>query len=81
MDPIELALEKLKLIDPLDISAAVRNCGYNRSTLSCHWNKKTGTKEDADINKCLFTPRQKRTLVNYINKLTLYGLPSTHTMV
>jgi len=51
MDPIELALQDLKLMDPPDISAAARNRGCNRSILSCRWNKKTGIKEDADINK------------------------------
>ena len=81
MDPIELALEDLKLIDPPDISAAARNHGCNRSTLSRRWNKKTGTKEDAAINKRLLTPGQERTLINYINKLTLRGLPPMHTIV
>ncbi|OCK73331.1 hypothetical protein K432DRAFT_313067, partial [Lepidopterella palustris CBS 459.81] len=37
--------------------------------------------EDADINKRLLTPGQARTLVNYINKLTLCGLHPTHAMV
>ena len=68
-------------MDPPDISAVARNRGCNRSTLSRRWNKKTGTKEDAAINKRLLTPGQERTLVNYINKLTLRGLPSTHAIV
>ena len=68
-------------MDPPDISAAARNRGCNRSILSCRWNKKTGIKEDADINKWLLTPGQERTLINYINKLTLHGLPPIYAMV
>ena len=81
MDPIELALQDLKLMDPPDISAAARNRRCNRSTLSRRWNKKTGIKEDADINKRLLTPGQERMLINYINKLTLYGLPPIHVIM
>ena len=81
MEPIEAALESLKLQDVINLSATARQFNVDRSTLSRRWNKVTNPASMQHLKQQLLTPEQERELVKYINKLTERGILPTPSMV
>ena len=81
MDPIEAALEDLKLQDIPNISATARVYNVQRSTLSRRFNGVTRPAKMQHQNQQLLSPQQELELVEYINILTKRGTLPTTAMV
>jgi hypothetical protein len=81
MDPINVALQDLRLSDKPNISAIATLYNVNRSTLSRRHRELTNLAQMAHGEQQLLSPQQENDLVEYINKLTEKGLPLTIAMV
>jgi hypothetical protein len=81
MAPIDEALEYLRSQDVINYSDVARRFNVNQTTLSKRWRGRTGSKTDSTDAKSLLTTKQQASLVSYINKLTLRGLPPIHLIV
>ncbi|PVH90299.1 hypothetical protein DM02DRAFT_470792, partial [Periconia macrospinosa] len=76
MRPIDKALNDLASQDKPDYASIADKYGVHRSTLSRRHRKITTSREIATANfKSLLTPQQEKELVEYINKLSVFGLP------
>jgi hypothetical protein len=82
MRPIDKALNDLASQDKPNYAATADKYGVHRSTLSRRHRKITTSREIATANfKSLLTPQQEKELVEYINKLSVFGLPPVISMV
>ena len=81
MDPIEAALESLRLSDTKNISAAATEFNVERSTLSRRYNGTTHAASVKHQNQQFLNPEQERQLVKYINSPTERGILPTPLMV
>ena len=81
MEPIEAALEALKLQDTKNISTVAKLYRVQRSTLSRRFNGVTNPARMQYQNQQLLSPQQEKDLIQYINKLTENGIPPTTAMV
>ena len=82
MKPIDKALDDLASQDKPNYAATAEKYGVHRSTLSRRHRKITTSREIATANfKSLLTPQQEKELVEYINKLSVFGLPPVVSMV
>jgi hypothetical protein len=82
MKPIDKALHDLKSQEVPNISATAKKWNVHRSTLSRNWNGITLPRHHADkLYKCKLSPPQEKALIDYINKLSLRGIPPVTQMV
>jgi Tc5 transposase DNA-binding domain len=82
MKPIDKALHDLKSQEVPNISATAEKWNVHRSTLSRNWNGITLPRHHADkLHKCKLSPPQEKALIDYINKLSLRGIPPITQMV
>jgi hypothetical protein len=72
MKPIDKALHDLKSQEVPNISVTAEKWNVHYSTLSRNWNGITLPRHHADkLHKCKLSPPQEKTLIDYINKLSL----------
>ena len=82
MQAIDKALKDLASQESPNYGATARKYGINRTTLS---RRHRGLARSWAVNvantKSLLTPQQEKELVDYINKLSVFGLPSVVSMI
>src|SRR5689334_418095 len=82
MRPIDNALNDLKSQEVPNIKATAEKWKVDRATLSKKFNGKTRPQHDADhLYKCKLSPPQEKVLVDYINKLSVRGIPPVVQMI
>ena len=81
MDPIEAALASLKSQKTPNYTATAKQFGVNRTTLSRRHRGITAPRGANPSSQALLSPAQKGVCINYINKLTKRGIPSTARIV
>jgi hypothetical protein len=81
MAPIDDALEYLRSHQDTSSAEVARLFNIDRSTLSRRWRGVTTAKVDSTDQKSHLNHTQQLTLVAYLNKLTLRGLPPTQSVV
>ena len=81
MDPIEAALAALELQDSPNYTATAKEFGINRTTLSRRHRGLTAPKGVNTAPHAILSYGQRKTLSNFINDLTLRGIPPTSRMV
>lgn len=78
---MEAALKELEEGTNLSFRKLAAKHGVVRSTLSRRWKNETVSMAEKAENQQLLSHQHERTLVDYINKLTLYGIPPTPSML
>jgi hypothetical protein len=82
MDPYDKAIDDLKCQRIPNIAQTAKKYNLNRSTLSRRFAGKTVSRQisTSEYHK-LLTDTQEEVLLDYLNKLTIRGLPPTPRMV
>ena len=76
MGPIDKALNDLESQEAPNIKATAEKWKVNRTTLLKHFNGKAQPRHKADqLYKCKLLLLQEKVLINYINKLSVRGIP------
>ena len=82
MQAIDKALKDLASQESPNYGATARKYGIDRTTLS---RRHRGLARSRAVNvantKSLLTPQQEKELVDYINKLSVFGLPPVVSMI
>ena len=81
MAPIDDAIDYLRSQEVINYTATAKLFNIDRTTLSRRWRGVTSLTATTTDYKSLLTKQQQQTLVAYINKLTLRGIPPTQAMV
>lgn len=81
MASIDSALAALALQDTVNYTQTANEFGVNRSTLSRRHRCITGSKEEGRQSRALLSLQEEKGLLEYINKLTVEGIPPTNAMV
>ena len=81
IDPIEVALAALKSQKTPNYTATAKKFGIDRITLSRRHRGITAAKGANFYPLAVLSPTQRKVLINYINKLTKRGIPSTARIV
>jgi hypothetical protein len=82
MAGLEAALEALKLSDSINYAATADEYKCSETTLRRRHQGKQVSRHDAAFeHHSLLSKEQEKVLINYINKLTAYGIPPTIPMV
>jgi hypothetical protein len=78
---IEAAIAELRAAEKPNISATASKYNIRRTRLSRLYNGQITTREDYKANKRFLSKEQDKKLLDFVNRLTREGLPSTPKIV
>ena len=81
IDPIEAALAALKSQKTPNYTATAKKFGIDRTTLSRRHRGITAAKGTNPYPSAVLSPTQRKVCIDYINKLTKRGTPSTARII